>query len=226
MRIRFGDCVLDSDTRELLRSSVPVHLSPKGFELLGLLLERRPKAVPKAEVHERLWPGTFVSDGTLTSLVAEVRGAIGDTEDSRLIRTVHRFGYAFSGDAESPTADTGGNPRFAYRVFARLGREIALIEGESVVGRDPESAVFLDDVSVSRRHARIRITGDSATIEDLESKNGTSVGERRITAPYPLRDGDAFRVGSVEMTYRLFPLSGSTQTAPPDRRARSRTARR
>ncbi len=221
MRIRFGDCVLDSDTRELLRSGEPVHLSPKAFELLGLLLERRPKAVPKAEVHERLWPGTFVSDGTLTSLVAEVRAAIGDTEEIRQIRTVHRFGYAFSGEADARPAE-GSKGGFSYRLFGRYGREVALSEGESVVGRDPESSVFLDDASVSRRHARIRIAGASATIEDLESKNGTSVSGSRIAAPHPLKDGDVFRVGSVEMTYRLFPISGSTETGRPQPRRGAR----
>ena len=100
MRIRFGECVLDSETRELSVSGKTVHMTPKAFELLELLIESRPRALSKTEIHERLWRDTFVSDGTLTSLLAEVRSAIGDTE-SRTIRTVHRFGYAFSGSAET-----------------------------------------------------------------------------------------------------------------------------
>ena len=47
MQVRFGDFVLDTDTRELLRESRPVHLSPKAFQLLELLVETRPRALPK-----------------------------------------------------------------------------------------------------------------------------------------------------------------------------------
>jgi DNA-binding winged helix-turn-helix (wHTH) protein len=79
MRVRFGKCVLDSETRELLVSGKPFHISPKAFELLEILIESRPRALSKSEIHERLWRDTFVSDGTLTSLLAEVRSAIGDT---------------------------------------------------------------------------------------------------------------------------------------------------
>jgi hypothetical protein len=66
MRIRFGECVLDSETRELLLRGSAVHLSPKGFQFLELLLESRPRALSKSEIHEKLWPGTFVS-GPFTS---------------------------------------------------------------------------------------------------------------------------------------------------------------
>src|SRR6185436_8895437 len=107
MRIRFGECVLDSATRELFVRGEPVHVQPKAFQFLELLLENRPRAVSKLEIHERLWPGTFVSDGTLTSLLVEVRNVIGDeARQPRYVRTVHRFGYAFCGNAEEarPTA--------------------------------------------------------------------------------------------------------------------------
>jgi DNA-binding winged helix-turn-helix (wHTH) protein len=100
-RVRFGECVLDSDTRQLFVRGEAVHLSPKAFQFLEMLLESRPKALSKSEIHERLWPGTFVSDGTLASLLVEVRSATGDSaRNSRFVRTVHRFGYAFSGIGE------------------------------------------------------------------------------------------------------------------------------
>ena len=79
MRVRFGECVLDSDTQQLSVSGEAVHLSPKAFQFLELLLEICPKALSKSEIHERLWPGTFVSDGALASLLVEVRSAIGDS---------------------------------------------------------------------------------------------------------------------------------------------------
>ncbi len=78
MRGSFGNCVLDSDTRQLLTGGKVVRLQPKAFQVLELLLQNRPKAVSKSEIHERLWPGSFVSDGALTSLIAEIRDAIGD----------------------------------------------------------------------------------------------------------------------------------------------------
>jgi DNA-binding winged helix-turn-helix (wHTH) protein len=226
MRVRFGDCVLDSETRELSRGGATVHVSPKAFDLLLLLLDRRPKAIPKAEVHEKLWPGTFVSDGTLTSLIAEVRSAIGDGDETRNIRTVHRFGYAFSGAAETVAGEKAPLSRFAYRLFGRHGREIALGDGDSILGREPECAAFIDDASVSRRHARISIGGGSATIEDLKSKNGTTVSGKRIAASHPLRDGDVIGLGSIDLTYRVFPLSGSTETAGRNRARTSRSDRR
>jgi DNA-binding winged helix-turn-helix (wHTH) protein len=218
MRFRFGNCELDTETRELLRGGSVVHLSPKGFQFLELLISERPRALPKTEIHEKLWPGTFVTDGTLTSLLAEVRAAIEDeAHESKFVRTVHRFGYAFSGEAKETKAKApaGGGPEklgFAYRLFAGP-REVALEEGETILGRDPEATVFLDHGSVSRRHARIVIHGGSATIEDLDSKNGTRVGGERITGPRMLADGDAIRIGSVRLDFRVFPLSGSTETA-------------
>src|SRR4029077_20242374 len=100
MRIRFGEFTLDTDSRQLRQGDAERHLSPKAFELLRLLVENRPRALSKAELHERLWPATFVSEATLTSLVAEARGALGETAASgHFVRTVHRFGYAFGGSA-------------------------------------------------------------------------------------------------------------------------------
>ena len=214
MRIRFGECVLDSETRELLLRGSAVHLSPKGFQFLELLLESRPRALSKSEIHEKLWPGTFVSDGTLTSLLAEVRSAIEDeAHEPRFVKTLHRFGYAFSGDAEHIRPPwRAGTPRFAYRLFWGP-REIALEEGETILGRDPDATAFIDHTSVSRRHARIVVSGESATVEDLQSKNGTFVRGKKLDAAERLTDSDELKLGSVAMTFRVFPLSGSTETA-------------
>ena len=96
MQLQFGECVFDSDSRRLTRGAEPVHLEPKAFELLELLLERRPAAVAKAGIHDRLWPRTFVSESSLTTLVAQLRKALGDgPKKPRWIRTVHGYGYAF-----------------------------------------------------------------------------------------------------------------------------------
>jgi len=159
MGVRFGECVLDSDSRQLSVGGKAVHLSPKAFQFLELLLECRPKALSKSEIHERLWPGTFVSEGTLTSLLVEVRSAIGDSaRDPQFVRTVHRFGYAFSGTAEELRggASPVGGQKLNYRLIWGT-REIALGPGENLFGRDKAAVVWIDDVLVSRRHARIVI---------------------------------------------------------------------
>ena len=100
MRLAVGEWVFDSDTREVIRAGVAVPLSPKAFALLELLIDRRPKAVSKAEIHEHLWRGIFVSPSNLANLVTELRSALGDdAHNPRIIRTVPRFGYAFNADA-------------------------------------------------------------------------------------------------------------------------------
>ncbi len=215
MQVRFGECLLDSETRQLFVRGETVHVHPKAFQFLELLLENRPKAVSKSQIHEKLWPGTFVSDSTLTSLLVEVRDVIGDEAHRPLyVRTVQRFGYAFCGSAqEVREAVSSGPARKRSFWILGAGKRRALDMGENVIGRDPGAGLFIDDPSVSRRHARIVVTGDSATLEDLGSKNGTHLGDRRIEAPAPLDDGARIRVGTIALTFRMFSLPYSTETA-------------
>src|SRR5262245_9601733 len=199
MPVRFGDCVFDAGTRELFVGGKPVHLEPKAFQLLELLLAERPRAVSKEKIHERLWPGTFVSDSTLTSLLTEIRAAIGDrAHQPPFVRTVHRFGYAFSGTAhQMQEAIAQVASRRLARWLLRGRRRVPLQTGERTIGRDPGAEVLLDDKSVSRRHARLVVTAEGATLEDLGSKNGTYLKDARIESRLPLADGDRIRVGSV-----------------------------
>lgn len=215
MRVRFGECVLDSDTRELSVRGRPIHLTPKAFQFLELLLENRPRAVSKAAIHERLWHGTFVSDGALASLLVEVRSAIRDSaRKPRFVRTVHRFGYAFNGSAEElrESSSKRGRRTSIYRLIWG-SREIALRSGENRIGRDEEALVWIDDALVSRRHARIVVDDEGAVLEDLGSKNGTFLGGRRIEGPKKLTDKDEVTVGPASMTFRVFKPAASTATA-------------
>jgi DNA-binding winged helix-turn-helix (wHTH) protein len=87
VRLGFGDLVLDISTRQLLRGSEELRLSPKAFELLRLLIDERPRAMAKNELIERLWPDTYVAEANLPSLVAEIREVTGDdAEEPRFIR--------------------------------------------------------------------------------------------------------------------------------------------
>lgn len=214
MTYRFDDFTLDSDTRRLLRGAQELHLSPKAFDLLAILVENRARAVSKADLQQKLWPSTYVQETNLAGLVAEIRRALEDPADSpRYVRTVHRFGYWFIGSvAEDAQTEAAAAPRIRYWLFWE-SHQVALHEGLNVLGRAPDATVWIDVPGVSRHHARIRLAGEEATLEDLGSKNGTYLRGRRITAPSPLTDGDRIRLGPVVITFRIPPPAGSTETA-------------
>jgi FHA domain-containing protein len=165
----------------------------------------------KVALQEHLWPDTFVVEKNLVNLVAEIREALGEhSAHPRFIRTVHRFGYAFR--EETKAADRP--PRrhsVRFRLVWKHGRA-GIGDGEHVLGRDPDLELFLDSPSVSRRHAMIRINAGTATVEDLGSKNGTFVADRRIESATPLADGDVIRVGTVLVTFKALAAWGSTHT--------------
>jgi DNA-binding winged helix-turn-helix (wHTH) protein len=212
--LSFGEFVLDPDAREVRRGGEPVLLSPKAYQLLELLVLNRPKAFSKSTLQDRLWPDTFVVDKNLVNLIAEIRVALGDdAAHPRFVRTIHRFGYAFR-DAR-PEHAVGRKPihrKDARFRLAWIGGGLGLTDGEYVLGRDPELAVFLDSPDVSRRHARISVAGEQATIEDLESKNGTYVSDRKLQAATRLADGDTIRLGSFEVTFTAIRSLGSTKS--------------
>ena len=213
MSVRFGQFVFDSGTRELRGRGGPCRLSPKAFECLGALLERRPQFVPRAQLQDRLWPKTFVAETSLRRVIAEIRAALGDDEGGpRFIRTVRGFGYAFCGAVEE---EDESRPAAAGAVACRLewgDREIPLREGENIIGRTDDAVAWIDSPRVSRRHARIVVSGGKATIEDLGSKNGTSVSGHRIERPTLLASGDEVALGPARMTFRAFHGTGPTET--------------
>jgi DNA-binding winged helix-turn-helix (wHTH) protein len=216
--LRFGDFDLEGGTRRLLRRGAEVHLSPKAFALLTALLERRPNAVSKRDLQDILWPSTFVAESNLPALVNELRSALGDqTARPRFIRTVPRFGYAFCGDAMERQASpaTDAEAGLSCWLIMETSR-IQLSEGEHVIGRDTLADVWIDLPTMSRRHARIVITGDEARLEDLGSKNGTSLGGQPISAPRVLRDRDVILFGSVQVVFRAWQARSDVETQTAD----------
>lgn len=203
---RFGDFRLDAGARQLFKREREVHLSPKAFDLLRMLLDVRPNAVSKTELMDRLWPGTFVSESNLSVLVAEIRRALADDpRKPQFVRTAQRYGYAFCGTAVDLTAPPAQVPEDSVSYWLVMGTSrIALAKGENLVGRDPQAPVWLDLPGVSRRHASIHIGNAETVIEDLGSKNGTFVHGARITSPERLHDGDRLRVGHVDLTFRIW----------------------
>ena len=204
MKCLLGETVFDGEARQLTRRGQEVHLSPKAFDLLRILIERRPRALSKSELHDLLWPTTFVSDVNLASLVAEIRDALGDSaRQSTFVRTAHRFGYAFCGAVSAVTepVNADGRPEiFCWLIHER--RRLPLRLGENVLGRDLDG-IQIDSPTVSRHHARIVVTSVEAVLEDLASKNGTYLGARPVTTAVALKDGDTIRTGSVVFRFRM-----------------------
>ena len=151
--------------------------------------------------------------------VMELRSALGDqARRSRVIRTVARYGYAFCADATASVSDERPRksaPGAAYRLLWGR-REIALNAGENLIGRDQTAVVWIDDESVSRRHARIAIGEEGATLEDLGSKNGTYWKGRKICAVTSLSDKDELKFGTASMILRVLRRTGSTLSGTND----------
>lgn len=219
MRLVFGSFVIDTAARQLLRDAQPLRLRRKAFDLLELLIENRPRAVSKARIREQLWPGTHVVEGNLHVLAANVRRALeDDPKDPQWVRTVPGFGYAFSGEATSE--DGIESEEWTCRVIFGK-REIVLRPGENVIGRSRSCAVWIDDASVSRRHAVIHVGPDGVLIEDSGSRNGTFRRDERLQGVVRLEDRDAVAVGSVLLVVRVLnrdegPFGGGSalSTAP------------
>ena len=214
MRAKFGDCVLDSGARQLERGNKVVPLEPKMYELLEVLIQRRPAVVTNNELDELLWPNVYVARTSLTRLVSELRAVLGDTpRDSRIIRTVYKTGYAFCADVTSlpPTRSSPATIEVHW-----MKQSLPLTDGEHVAGRDAECSLVIDGTTVSRRHARVTVAHGAATIEDLDSTNGTFVNGARISAPTRLAAGDEFALGSEVLRVRLRSSSALTVKVDSD----------
>lgn len=213
MRIVFGPFILDLETRQVTRGGREIHLTAKAFDLLTALALDRPKVLSKAALQERLWPATFVAEANLSNLVAEIRGALGDSARASVyVRTAHGLGYAFCGDAVAIGPGDRG-PHRPARWLEWDDRRLTLGVGEHVIGRDPDVEIRVDQSTVSRRHARLIVTTDATVLEAFVSKNGTFVGGERVSVPVQLTDGDTIRVGSVQMTFHApsIPAADDTQ---------------
>ena len=204
--------VVDVGARLVRREGIEVQLAPKAFELLLILVKNQPNAVPHEQLHAALWPGVHVSETSLAALVTQLRKALGDRSgDGRVIRTLHRVGYAFIGDA----IVAGHTPAVGGPVCRLIwhGESIDVPAGESVIGRDRGCAVQIDADSVSRQHARLKVDGRDVSIEDLGSKNGTWVAGERIRGPASLADGICFRLGSETLRFEIVIDERPTKTA-------------
>lgn len=204
--LSFGGFVFDVGARRLTQGAEPVHLTAKAVDLLALLASRRPDAITKKEIHAHLWPDTFVSEVSLTTLIFELRTALGESaRRPKFVRTVHGFGYAFQGDAGQ------NDPVETPFCVIYDGREIGLIRGENLVGRSRDCRVRLASTRVSRHHARITVDGQTALIEDCGSRNGTWVDGQKANGRVRLKDGADIGVAGLRMIFRILSATHGTE---------------
>ena len=202
MRVRFGSFHFDTSRHELSEDDRPVELPLKAFRLLEILIESAPAAITKEELYEQLWGETFVEEANLSNLVSVLRRALGDSrKEPRFIKTIHGYGYSFVGETVEERPDDQPESGDLFVLLWKQS-EIVLKRGENIVGREAGSVdILIPSTGVSRRHAKITVEEDGATICDLSSKNGTFVGPDRIDTSRELRDGDEIRLGRVRLRF-------------------------
>jgi DNA-binding winged helix-turn-helix (wHTH) protein len=209
--VEFGPFSFDSPKHLLSRGSESLHLTRKAFLLLELLIQSRPSVRSKQQIMDHLWPDCFVSDGNVATLISEIRGALGE-EGTAWIRTVHGVGYAFGAAASEPAAaEVPDGQRIVLIEKGPPPRSIELTDGVNLVGRGLECQIRVPSGTVSRRHARIRLAGGAAVLEDLGSRNGTFHRGVRIAEPVGLASGDEIRLGSVALVFRIESPEGETE---------------
>ncbi len=209
MAYRFGPFLYDPVHRGLSKDGAEIPLTHKSRELLLLFLKNPGRLLTREEIVEEVWADVAVTDDALRFQIAELRRAFG-AKGGGFVQTVHREGYrweaAVKAAADRPlrpaaAGDASARPQARFRLVLEK-RAVQLLEGENVIGRDPDSALWIDHPSVSRRHARILVGGGKARLEDLGSKNGTYVGGERVAKKTPLSDGDEIRIGPETMVFR------------------------
>jgi FHA domain-containing protein/zinc ribbon protein len=94
-----------------------------------------------------------------------------------------------------------GGPALVVRSGGGRSGETFPLEGSRVtVGRSPDCEIFLDDVTVSRKHAALTKDGDGFSIQDEGSLNGTFVNKKRVEGAQ-LEDGDEIQIGKYRLTF-------------------------
>ena len=101
---------------------------------------------------------------------------------------------------DADVADLGGPALVVRSGGGRAGEAFVPAAERTMIGRSPDCDIFLDDVTVSRRHAELMREGDRLVIRDLGSLNGTFVNRRRIESAV-LEDDDELQIGKYRLTF-------------------------
>jgi DNA-binding winged helix-turn-helix (wHTH) protein len=209
---RLGPWRVDPAACELRADDRTVRLRPKVMDLLTALADRPGEVWTKPELLDAVWPDVVVTEASLSVAVAELRDALGDQPSHpTFIETIPRRGYRLIAAVLGGPRPLPESPSTTYSLVGR-SLTIALDHGRIVIGRDPECDVRLDSHHASRFHAAVEVVGDRVLVEDLGSKNGTFVGDRRIEAATEIRPGDRVRFGRHAATLQLASDDSATWT--------------
>jgi DNA-binding winged helix-turn-helix (wHTH) protein len=174
-RYHFGDCLFDAAALELWRGGRRVEARPRVLVLLAHLLRHNERVVSKDELTQVLWPGLFVSDGSLTQLVYELRKLLGEPRGAETwVRTVRGRGYRFSGAIErvSPRSSATEAPFVGRAVeLAQLQRALdaalagrgrgVLIYGEPGIGKTTLALQLAERAAARGADVQIARAGDA-----------------------------------------------------------------
>jgi DNA-binding winged helix-turn-helix (wHTH) protein len=225
---RLGDWRVEPSANVLVRGDEKVQLELKVMEVLCCLVGHADEVVSKRQLIDEVWRTEFVAENTLTRTIAELRRVLGDdARNPSYIQTIHKRGYrliaetgrALRHDPTRPSSRVTRKPLavivgdkvrlgdraardFSDHVLILGGQEIPLAEPSVVFGRCEEADIQFLVSEVSRYHARVDVAERHAVIEDLSSKNGTSVNNRLIARPCRLNPGDRIGIGPTTLVYR------------------------
>jgi Tol biopolymer transport system component/DNA-binding winged helix-turn-helix (wHTH) protein len=230
---RFGSFVLDLRGRALYHEGTRVHLTPKPFDTLALLVEGGGRTLSKRELLETVWAETAVTDDVLVQAIREIRRVLGDDKDApRYVLTVPREGYRFVGALEAetlepPSAETPGaaphvpEPRRTRRtwILGVAGILLAASAALLLIGRRPRSAALPDAVPAATSGLRLLTSGPMSAVKPTFSPDGKYIAFTASTAEsegaldlYVLqRDGEL----PLQVT-RGFDPAGDHPTFTPD----------
>ncbi len=211
MLLRFGDCALDRDRRELRRASAAVPIGPQVFDLLLYLVENRDRVVSKDDLLGAVWQGRIVSESTITSHINAARTAIGDSgQEQKFIRTIARKGFRFVADiTETPTSPASDLEPFppARRLPLPDKPSIAVLPFANMSG-DAEQDYFADgmveDIITALSHIRwlFVIARNSSFTYKGQAHDVTQVG-RDLGVRYVLEGSVRKAANRVRITGQL-----------------------
>jgi hypothetical protein len=182
--------------------------------VLVALASRAGEVVSKRDLVDAVWSSGFVADNTINHCLKELRKDLGDSATTpRFVQTVPRRGYRLVVRVR-PVSPNDVIPHIegARFILEADGWNAYLFDGENLIGRGGEAGIVADSSRVSRHHARIVVSDQQVIVEDMGSKNGTFVGDRRIDDPTSLSDGDELRFGDVQVVFRSLGIGGPDGT--------------
>ena len=137
-----------------------------------------------------------------SNFCASCGAALGSRDDSTATINLQLDAGHETADEHAPpaTPDAGNEGVLVVARGPNVGARIALTQPLVTLGRHPESAIFLDDVTVSRRHAEISYTGGRYLLRDVGSLNGTYVNRTRVDQTW-LASGDELQVGKFKLVF-------------------------